>query len=156
MRSNTIKKTRFQLSNKTKEWLVFSICLICMFLLIYTAYSKILEHRRFLEGLSRVAVIGSFAVYISWLVPAAEILISVLLIIPNTYKWGLIGFTGLMLLFTGYISSMLLWAKKLPCRCGGAVEKLSWTQHLWFNMAFIAMAVFALWLSKSNIFIKNH
>lgn len=60
------------------------------------------------------------------------------------------GFTGLMTLFTGYILSMVLWAEKLPCHCGGAIEKLSWTQHIWFNLAFIALAAFALWISQSK------
>ncbi|MBB3058280.1 hypothetical protein FHS11_004729 [Mucilaginibacter gotjawali] len=122
-----------------------------MFLFLYTAHSKWTDHARFLKGLSRVSFIAGFALYISWLVPAAEVLISILLIIPQTYKWGLYGFTGLMTLFTGYIISMVLWAKKLPCHCGGAIEKLSWPQHIWFNLAFIAIAVFALWLSKSKI-----
>ena len=121
-----------------------------MFLFLYTAQSKWIDHSRFLNGLSRVTFIGGYALYISWLVPAAEALIALFLIIPQTYKWGLYGFIGLMTLFTGYIVSMVLWAKKLPCHCGGAIEKLSWTQHIWFNLAFIAIAVFALWLSSAN------
>lgn len=121
-----------------------------MFLFLYTAYSKWTDHARFLKGLTKVKWIGSNAGYISWLVPLAEVLISLLLIIPQTYKWGLYGFTGLMALFTGYIISMVLWANKLPCHCGGAIEKLTWTQHIWFNMAFMALSVFALWLSKSK------
>jgi len=150
MESSIIKKPAFQFGSKAKERLVFSICLICMFLFLYTAYSKILEHHRFLTGLSRVAAIGGFAPYISWFVPAAEILVSILLIIPNTARWGLYGFLVLMVLFTCYILSMLLWAKKLPCHCGGAIEKLTWTQHVWFNLAFIAIAVLGLWLGKSK------
>ncbi|MDB5156121.1 MAG: hypothetical protein JWR50_828, partial [Mucilaginibacter sp.] len=46
------------------------------------------------------------------------------------------------------ILSMVLWAEKLPCHCSGAIEKLSWTQHIWFNLAFIALAISALRLSK--------
>ncbi|MFI5140403.1 MAG: MauE/DoxX family redox-associated membrane protein, partial [Sphingobacteriales bacterium] len=132
----------------------FLICLSCIFLFLSTAHSKWADHVRFLKGLSRVTFIGGYAFYISWLVPAAEVLISLLLIIPQTYKWGLYGFTGLMTLFTGYIVSMVLWAKKLPFHCGGAIEKLSWAQHIWFNLAFIAIALFALWLSKTKINLK--
>jgi hypothetical protein len=143
-------KAKFQFSDKAREWLVLSICLICMFLFFYTAYSKILDHARFLKGLSNVELIGSFAGYLAWFVPAAEILIAILLIIPQTYKYGLYAFTSLMTLFTGYILSMMLWAAKLPCHCGGAIEKLSWTEHIWFNLAFIALSVFALRLSKNK------
>jgi uncharacterized membrane protein YphA (DoxX/SURF4 family) len=150
---NSIVRKTTMLTGQSKERLIFGICLICIFLFLYTGYSKILQHTRFTEGLARIKSIGSLAVYIAWFVPITEIFIAILLIIPKTYKWGLNAFVGIMTVFTGYIISMLLWAEKLPCRCGGAIEKLSWTQHIWFNLAFIAIAVFALWLSKSNI---NH
>lgn len=152
---NSYPMADLQFSRKTKNLVIFLICLACIFLFLYTANSKITDHPRFLNGLVNVEAISRFAVYISWLVPVAEILVSVLLIIPQTSKWGLYGFIGLMVLFTGYITSMVLWAKKLPCHCGGAIEKLSWTQHIWFNLAFIALAVFALWLSKTNNYNKS-
>ena len=150
MESLTVKKKSYRLSEKVKEWLIFSICLICIFLFLYAAYSKIADHQRFENGLSRVALIGSAASYLAWIVPLSEIFIAVLLIIPQTYKLGLGAFVGLMAAFTVYIISMLLWATKLPCHCGGVIEQLSWTQHVWFNLAFIAIAVFALWLGRSN------
>jgi hypothetical protein len=145
------KKAWFQISEKSKEWLIFSICLICIFLFLYTANSKLQDHTRFLKGLSRVQVIGSFARYISWAVPVAEIAIAILMVIPQTCKWGLYGFTILMSIFTFYIISMVLWATELPCHCGGAIEKLTWTQHIWFNLAFISLSIFALLLSKLNL-----
>jgi hypothetical protein len=155
MKSMINKQTGFQLSEKAKEWVVFGICLVCMFLFLSTAYSKVVEHGRFLKGISKVVVIGGFAGYLSWLVPAAELLVAVLLIIPQTCKWGLRGFIVLMTLFTAYILSMVLWAEKLPCHCSGAIEKLSWTQHIWFNLAFIALAISALRLSKRKTNFKN-
>lgn len=150
MDSIITRKTRFQFSNKIRERIVFSICLICMFLFLYTACSKIRDHSRFLNGLHRVEFIGKFAGYIAWFVPVAEILVAVLLLIPKTCKWGLYAFAGLMTLFTNYILAMLLWAQKLPCHCGGAIEKLSWTEHVWFNLAFIAIAILAILLSKNK------
>ena len=155
METTILPKAKFQLSNRFRDILIFLICLICFVLFLCTAYDKITDHQRFYKGLSRVAVIGGSALYISWLVPAAEALIAVLLIIPPTYKWGLCGFSSLMLLFTGYIASMVLWAKKLPCHCGGAIEKLSWTQHIWFNLGFIAIALCALRLSQLKTRFKK-
>ncbi|WP_158994167.1 MauE/DoxX family redox-associated membrane protein [Mucilaginibacter sp. L196] len=152
METVKISKSKFHLSDKLGERVVFIICLICMFLFLYTAYSKFIDHQRFFKGLSTVSVIGSFAIYLSWLVPSSEVLVSVLLIIPRTYKLGLYGFAGLVSVFTIYIISMVLWAKTLPCNCGGVIEKLTWVQHIWFNLAFIAIAVFALYLSNSNNF----
>ncbi|MCO5950695.1 MauE/DoxX family redox-associated membrane protein [Mucilaginibacter flavidus] len=144
------KKQRFQLTNKGKDRLILAICSLCIFLFLYTACAKLMDHGRFLNGLYNVEVIGRFAFYISWLVPLAEILIAILLIIPRTLKLGLYSFLGLMILFTVYILSVLLWASKLPCHCGGVIEKLSWTQHVWFNLTFIALSVCALRLLKTK------
>jgi hypothetical protein len=156
MESRIIKHAKSWFTQEAREWPIFCICLICIFLFLSTAYNKVVEHARFLKGISRIAIIGGFASYLSLLVPAAEILVAVLLIIPKTCKWGLYGFIFLMSLFTGYIMSMVFWAEKLPCHCSGAIEKLSWAQHIWFNLAFIALAVLALWLSKKKINLKNH
>jgi len=57
--------------------------------------------------------------------------------------------------FTLYIISALIWEKKLPCHCGGAIEKLSWSQHIWFNLAFIIIAVMAVRLINFNKFLKK-
>jgi hypothetical protein len=135
---------------KTREWQIVCICLACIALFAYTACSKLMDHERFQIGLSDVKLIGSFSVYLSWLVPVIELIVVTLMIIPATYTQGLFAFILLMGTFTCYIISILIWAKELPCRCGGAIERLSWTQHVWFNMAFIVMAIYALLLSKNN------
>jgi hypothetical protein len=155
MESVTLKKDGFQSSRFAKESLIICIRFVCMFLFLYTAYAKIIDHDHFLKGLSKVHIISGFAVYISWLVPLAEIITSILLLIPQFAKWGLYAFTGLMTLFTGYILSVLLWEKELPCSCGGVIEKLSWSQHIWFNLAFIAIAIAALRLSSSKYVFKK-
>jgi len=145
----------FQLSSKTKDLIVFIICLICIFLFLTSAYGKIADHSKFVTGLSKVAFIGTYAELIGWLVPITEITTSILLINPKTDKLGLTGFILTMGVFTVYILSMTLWAEKLPCRCNLIVERLTWGQHIWFNLVFIAVAIFALIL-KTNISKHKH
>jgi len=144
------KTISLNLSNQSKTNLIWAICYCCIFLLSYTAYAKIEDHSRFYKGLLRISYIGNYALLISWLVPLSEILIAVLLLIPQLQKCGLYLFAAMMGVFTLYIASMLLWATKLPCHCGGAIEKLSWSQHLWFNLGFIALASLAIWLKKQS------
>jgi hypothetical protein len=151
MENAVTKKQRAQPRELQREKIIIGIRFICMSLFLYTAYAKTVDHERFLSGLSRVQLIARSALYISWLVPAAEIVISFLLLIPKTAKVGLYSFMGLMTVFTGYIFSVLLWEKIVPCHCGGVIEKLSWAQHIWFNLAFITIAIVALRLSKSNL-----
>ncbi|WP_369074287.1 MauE/DoxX family redox-associated membrane protein [Mucilaginibacter inviolabilis] len=151
-----LKIQQIHLSDLTRERIVTCIKLACMFLFLYTAYAKIVDHDRFLKGLKNVHIINGLAVYVSWFVPLSEILTFILLLVPRTLKWGFFAFTALMTIFTGYIISVLLLEKKLPCHCGGVIEKLSWTQHLWFNLAFIFLAIIAIRLFKSNQNFNNY
>lgn len=145
-----IKKNRLQLT-RAKDSLAHGICVICMVLFFCSAYSKIAEHEAFYRGLSSVKMIRNWAKLISWAVPVAELLISVLLIFPKTYKWGLYGFTILMTVFTVYIVSMMIWADTFPCHCNLFVEKLSWEQHAWFNLGFIGLSISAIVIGKKTI-----
>jgi len=73
-------------------------------------------------------------------VPLAEFVIAVLLIIPRSRLQGLYGAFGLMILFTGYILAITRYTTNVPCSCGGVLEKMSWSQHLIFNVVFIVAA----------------
>jgi len=148
MRTTVIDMKSLLFNPKVAERLTFGISLACLFLFIISAYAKIEGHDKFILGLSKVQFIGSYALWVSWAVPVSEIAISILLIHPLTQRYGLLGFTGLMMVFTLYILGMLLWAEKLPCHCNLIIEKLSFSQHLIFNVAFIALALLALRLMK--------
>jgi hypothetical protein len=150
MERKAVYTKRLNILSVTKEDIVFIICLICLALFAISAYAKIGDHERFAKGLLKVKYIGEYAVFISWSVPITEIIVCVFLIIPPTHRIGLWGFTGLMTVFTLYIASMLLRAEKLPCYCNLIIEKLSWSQHLCFNITFIALAAAALWLGTKT------
>lgn len=136
--------------NRTQEILIQGIPGCCIFLCAYTAHAKLEDHDRFYKGLLPVSHIGDHAQFISWSVPLTELLIALLMIVPRTQKLGLYLFTMMMGIFTLYIASMLFWATKLPCNCGGAIEKLSWHQHLWFNLGFIALASLGIRLKDNQ------
>lgn len=155
MESTITNKVKFQVSEPAKEKIITAICRLCMALFMYTAYAKIIDHARFLEGLTRVHLISGFAVFIAFTVPVVEIIIALLLLIYQTMKVGLYGFIAVMSAFTIYIISAMIWEKNLPCHCGGAIEKLSWGQHIWFNLALIATAILALRLIKLNTSFKT-
>jgi len=138
-----------------KERMIIAIRWFCMSLFLYTAYAKIIDHDRFLKGLTRVHLISGFAVFLSFAVPIVEIIVVLLLLIPRIAITGLYCFITIMTVFTIYIISAMTWEKKLPCSCGGAIEKLSWSQHIWFNLTYISIAIFALWLNKLNTSFKN-
>lgn len=143
------------MSRPVKDTLVTAICWLCMALFLYTAYAKITDHDRFLKGLIRVNLINSKAPIIAYAVPAVEVAVALLLLIPATVKTGLYLFIAVMSAFTVYIAAAMIWEKKLPCHCGGAIEKLTWSQHIWFNFAFIAIAAMGLRLIQTKHLLKN-
>jgi hypothetical protein len=145
----------FQFSELTKVRIVIAIRWLCMALFIYTANAKIVDHARFLKGLTRVHLISGFAVIVSFTVPIVEIIVALLLLIPQTARAGFYSFTIVMAVFTIYIICAMILENDLPCRCGGAIELLSWPQHIWLNLTFILVAIIALWLIKLNTSFKK-
>jgi len=115
-----------------------SLAFVCLFL--YTAYHKAVGMDTFIRGIAAFPYVGSHASAIAWGVFTAETAVALLLIWPDTNHVGLWGTLGLMVVFTAYIGAMLLFAEALPCQCGGVIGKLSWPQHLLFNLGFTALA----------------
>ncbi|ALL05761.1 hypothetical protein AQ505_09810 [Pedobacter sp. PACM 27299] len=81
---------------------------------------------------------------LAWLIPAVEILISMLLIIPKTRRYGLVSSLLIMIAFTSYLIYMISYGGPKTCGCGGVIQSLTWVQHIWFNISFIFLAGIAL------------
>lgn len=123
---------------------VIAFLFILMF--SYAAVSKWLDYDMFLIQLKKSEYLTSFASLTSWIVPAIELLACVLLAVP---KWRLAGLYisyGLMFIFTGYIVLILQLADQIPCSCGGILEHMSWTQHLVFNLVFLILSLYAIYI----------
>lgn len=124
-----------------------------IFLFVYTAASKIAGHNQFEYTLGDIPLIGKFKGLLAWFIPAIELAISILLVIPGTKRIGLLLSGILLVVFTVFIGAMLLSKEKLPCSCGGVVQQLSWQQHLVFNIFFILLAFTAFQFSKRSKFL---
>jgi hypothetical protein len=50
-----------------------------------------------------------------------------------------------MILFTAYSGAILLnMFAYVPCSCGGVIRKLTWPQHLAFNLFFVAISAIGI------------
>ena len=127
---------------------ILSDLLILLF--VYTGSSKLMELQRFRIVLSQSPLIGAFAGIVSVVIPLAELATAALLFFPVTMKWGLIASVSFMLLFTIYVGYMIAFTPHLPCSCGGVIKKLTWREHLVFNLFFTAVAATGLWLQRRN------
>lgn len=111
----------------------------------YTAISKITGYPIFHHALAESPLIRQGAGIIAWLVILAEAVIVLLLFFPVTRRAGLYISFVLLILFTGYLIYMVLFAAKLPCGCGGVISKMSWKQHIFFNLFFLVVNVVGIW-----------
>jgi hypothetical protein len=133
-----------------KKWIPDIIGGLLILLFTYAAISKLTDRQHFQEVLAQMLLIKYVAGFMSFALPVTELLVCTLLFMPGTRLLGFYASFGLMLVFTLYISFMILYAPHLPCSCGGFLQKLNWSQHLVFNLVFIALSATAIKLYQSN------
>jgi uncharacterized membrane protein YphA (DoxX/SURF4 family) len=116
------------------------ISFLYVVLFVYAAVSKLLDFENFRVQLGQSPLLSAFAGVIAWIVPALELFIALLIVSKRLRIIGLFGALGLMIMFTAYIFIILNYSSFVPCSCGGILEKLGWTEHLFFNLVFIMLA----------------
>jgi len=126
------------------------ISALFILLFVYTSITKLIEHESFRTILSQSPLIGINATILSWVLPILELITAALLFFPAMRKWGFASSFMLMMLFTCYIIYMILFARDLPCSCGGVISAMTWPEHLIFNIFFTALAAIALRLTLRN------
>lgn len=153
--AHTTQKKSSVLSAYNVVWFIAHLFVALFF---YTALAKLINPPKFYGTLHGSQLVSPFASFLTYAVPIVELLLCVPLLIHEirvgtkkipTRKIGLIAGGTLMLLFTVYIGLMfLLYGNDLPCSCGGVMKELSWTAHIFFNLAFVGLAIWALLLYK--------
>lgn len=139
-----------------KRAIVLDIIASLLFLLfVYTAISKFIAFDYYLYDLRRSPLLAPYAHAIAATVPGAELLVATLLFAPKTRSYGFAGAVTLMLLFTFYVTYVLIFTVKRPCTCGGLIRQLSWPQHLVFNLAFLTFAIIGFSLQHKIKSIKT-
>ena len=130
----------------------FTALACCLFALLFTyaALGKILDFENFQVQLGQSPLLTAFAGHVSYAVPILELLLSVLLFAGSTRTAALFFSYSLMCMFTAYIYILLNWSAFIPCSCGGILERLGWTEHLVFNVAFILLGITAIFCLPSG------
>ncbi|GEN71221.1 MauE/DoxX family redox-associated membrane protein [Chryseobacterium lathyri] len=113
-------------------------------LFVYAAMSKLLDFENFEVQLAQSPLLSAYAGFISYAVIFVELLLAILLCLPNTQIIALYGSLGLMSAFTIYIYLILKYSDFVPCSCGGILEKLGWTEHLIFNIVVVVLIFSAI------------
>jgi uncharacterized membrane protein YphA (DoxX/SURF4 family) len=126
-------------------------------LFIYTGSTKILEHHSFQVQLSLSPLLKPASEIISWVLPIVEITFATFLIFSRTKLIGLLSLAILLFCFILYLIYMVNNYKDLPCTCGGIINKMSWKQHIYFNIFSLLTSVLLIVdLLKSNNSKSKH
>jgi hypothetical protein len=126
---------------------IISSLLILLFL--YASVSKWLAFKLFIGEMNNQPFPNWMTPFLVWSIPFIEVLIAVGLIFEKTRVQSFYASLTLMLAFTIYTVAILLHAfKYIPCSCGGVIRKLTWPQHLFFNLFFVGISLLGIILKK--------
>jgi hypothetical protein len=124
----------------SRETLVQIISCLLILLFVYAASSKLLDYTKFSVELGKSPLLTAFAGYVAWSIPVIEIGIALLLTFKRSRLAGLYASFTIMILFTVYITYILLFSPYVPCSCGGVLQHLNWRTHLLFNIFFVLLS----------------
>ena len=112
---------------------------------VYAAGNKLMDLRTFEQQLRLQYLPDGWAPILLWLLPGAELVTAVLLIVPATVRMGLLLSAALLFVFSIYILLILNGLyKDIPCSCGGVFQHLSWPKHLIFNLTVLAFNIYCM------------
>lgn len=125
----------------------------CLFILlfVYAGTAKMIDYQKFVIQIGQSPLLTGFGSFVPWLVIASEFIIAILLTVPRFRLIGFFASFSLMVMFTAYIIAILNFSSYIPCSCGGVLEKLSWSQHLVFNIAFVILGLAGILLQATTI-----
>ena len=138
-------------ANRKNQLIPEAISFLLIFIFVYAAFSKILDFQKFRVQLGQSPMLTAFAGWVVWIIPAVEILISLMLAIPRYRLAGLYASFSLMVMFTAYIIAITRFSEYVPCSCGGVLQNMSWNQHLLFNIGFVLIALTGVILHSSDL-----
>ncbi|MFL9835552.1 MauE/DoxX family redox-associated membrane protein [Chryseobacterium terrae] len=119
-----------------------------MLLFCYASVSKIMDFENFQVQIGQSPLLSAYAGVISYGVILVEVVIVIFLSIKKLRTIGLYGSTSIMSAFTIYIFLILNYSDFVPCSCGGILESLGWTEHLFFNLFCVIIGAIAVFISE--------
>jgi len=132
------------MNSKKKIILVEIIGALFILLFVYAALMKVIDYQKFRIELGKSPLLNGYAGIISIAIPGIELLISLLIAIKRFQYYALYLAFILMAIFSAYIVAILNFSPYVPCSCGGILQNMTWTQHLFFNVGFILLGAIAI------------
>nr|WP_199079040.1 MauE/DoxX family redox-associated membrane protein [Pedobacter sp. ASV19] len=131
---------------KTKSVVTDIISALFILLFVYAALTKVIDYQKFRIELGKSPLLSSYSRIIAVAIPGIELMISLLIAIKRFQYYAMYLAFTLMAIFSAYIVAILKFSPYVPCSCGGILQKMSWAQHLIFNVGFLLMGAVAILL----------
>jgi putative oxidoreductase len=136
-----------------KQVRIECIAALLVILFIYASLSKFLDFTTFIGEINNQPLPNSWTPFLVWFIPCFEISIALVLLFEHTRLLGFYASLVLMVIFTIYTLIILFhFFSYIPCSCGGIIKKLTWRQHLVFNLVFVAISIYGIILQRSKSF----
>lgn len=134
-----------------KNFLTEAAAILLALVFVYTAGSKWLDMAATLEAFLNQPFPKWMAKALVYIIPSAEFVSGILLLVPSKRKIGFGIAVMLMGLFTGYVALILTGIfGRIPCSCGGIVSTLGWWEHLVLNSVLLVTAILGYRLEKTG------
>jgi hypothetical protein len=136
-----------------KQVMIECVAALLIVLFLYASLSKFLDFQTFIGEMNNQPMPNSWTPFLVWIIPCSEVAIAFALLFEYTRLLGLYASAVLMTLFMLYSLVILLhFFSYIPCSCGGIIKKLTWKQHLVFNLFFVALSGFGIILQRRKFF----
>ncbi|MHB1178642.1 MAG: MauE/DoxX family redox-associated membrane protein [Daejeonella sp.] len=131
----------FKQYTKPANLVELSSCLLII-LWVYASLSKLIDYEHSRGEMLNQVFSKQLAAVLVWLIPIIELLVSCLLISIKTRLLGLYASILLLVIFTVYIGLVMTNIfGRIPCSCGGFISKMTWGEHLLFNLFFLVLTL---------------
>lgn len=128
---------------------MIAFLLILMF--SYAAISKLITFSLFRIQLFMQPLPKWSIKFLAYAVPLSEIITVISLLFKKTKIIGLYGSFVLMLAFTVYTALAVFgFFGVTPCSCGGIISKMTWPEHMIFNLIFLIISIYGLILNHKE------
>jgi uncharacterized membrane protein YphA (DoxX/SURF4 family) len=140
-------------ADKTTALNIISGVLAAMF--FYASFSKFTNYEKAERDMKNQIFPQPIAELLTWLIPLIEIIVVLLLLFPQTRKKALWASMLLLTAFTAYIALIMTGIfGRIPCSCGGILQRMSYGTHLLFNLFFICLSLLGIAIGNNWIYKK--
>lgn len=135
--------------------IIYQIILITLMALwIPISLDKFMNYELFKSAMIQQPFSDQLGEFLAYSLPALELAVGLLFILPKTRLWAFSLSSLLMAAFVAYVGLAVLkvWGK-FPCGCGLVFHQIGWIAHLWLNIGFLLISLLGLGLEL--YFLKN-